>query len=31
MMGLVLSNECHDPNNKIQQTIWSGVMDGESV
>lgn len=31
MKGLVPSNECHDPNNKIQQTIWSDVVSADSV
>lgn len=31
MKGLVPNNECHDPNNKIQQTIWSDVVSADSV
>lgn len=31
MKGLVPRNECHDLNNKIQQTIWSDVVNADSV
>lgn len=31
MKGLVPCNECHDPNNKIQQTIWSDAVNIDSV
>lgn len=31
MKGLVPSNECHDLNNKIQQTIWSDVANADSA
>lgn len=31
MKGLVPSNEFHDLNNKIQQTIWSDVVNADSV
>ena len=31
MKGLVPSNEFHDLNNKIQRTIWSDVVNADSV
>lgn len=31
MKGLVPSNECHDPNNKIQQTTRSDAGNADSV